>query len=103
MKLHEDNRRKLEDFPEGKLITAKEDCVVGNHYHKIKIEIFVLSSGECKFIKEDVRTGQAFEFDLEIGELITCYPYEYHEFHLKKGSVLVGLCSHLYDPNDEIK
>jgi hypothetical protein len=98
---HEDNRRKLEDFPEGKLITAKEDCVVGNHYHKIKTEMFVLSSGACMFRKTVL--GRTFEMDLEIGELITCYPYEYHEFHLKKGSVLIGLCSHLYDPNDEIK
>ena len=98
---HEDNRRKLEDFPEGKLITAKEDCVVGNHFHKIKTEIFVLSSGECLMVKRI--NGKDIEVELTIGELVTCYPYEYHEFHLKKGSVLIGLCSHLYDPNDEIK
>lgn len=94
---NEDNRRKLTSFPEGKLLEIKEDCVVGRHYHKIKTEYFVLSKGSAK-----LQTTTEL-VDVNIGELITIHPFTYHEFHIKKGSVLIGLCSHPFDPTDDYK
>lgn len=95
--INEDERRKLTSFPEGKLLEIKEDCIVGKHYHKIKTEYFILSSGEAQlqFTTELV--------DLTIGELIVIPPFTYHEFHIKKGSVLMGLCSHPFDHEDDYK
>ena len=95
--IHEDDRRILEDWPEAKTITAKAYCELGNHYHKIKTERFVLVKGEGTLIVE----GKSFE--MKIGELITILPFEMHAFKLKKDSVLIGLCSHVFDPNDDYK
>lgn len=95
--INEDDRRKLTAFPEGKMLEIKEDCVVGNHYHKIKTEYFILSSGEAQ-----LQTTTEL-VDLTIGELIVIPPFAYHEFHIKKGSVLIGLCSHPFNHEDDYK
>lgn len=103
--IHEDERRKLEAYQEGKMITAKEDCVVGLHYHKVKTELFTLISGECRHLYYDIRPGWKVVHDAKMynGQIIIIHPYTYHEFHLKKGAVLIGLCSHAFDPTDDYK
>lgn len=93
--INEDDRRVLKSFPEGKLLQIKQDCIVGKHYHKIKTEYFVLVEGAA-----ELRTGLKSEI-MEIGKLIKVPPLIYHEFHIKKGSVLLGLCSHPYDKTDD--
>lgn len=95
--IHEDDRRVLEDWPEAKIITAKKDCVLGNHYHKIKTERFVLTSGWAI-----ISRGDQVE-EMKIGKLYEVTPGVMHSFHLSKDSVMIGLCSHVFDPNDDYK
>ena len=53
---HEDTRRTLiewasGDFKIAKAVTAKTDCVVGDHYHRNKDEHFLLLSGVAAWIR----------------------------------------------------
>ncbi len=96
--IHEDDRRILEDWPEAKTITAKQDCVLGNHYHKLKTERFVLVSGKGSMSFD----GSDF-YQMEIGEMVTVKPYTRHTFKLTAGSILIGLCSHAFDLADDFK
>jgi D-lyxose ketol-isomerase len=95
--IHEDERRILDDWPEAKIITAKQDCVLGDHYHKVKTERFILTTGSA-WIKINVLAEE-----MEIGTVYEVKPFERHSFELTKGSVLIGLCSHPYDPSDDYK
>lgn len=96
--IHQDERRKLESFPEAKLITSlKDECILGNHYHKIKTEYFLLVSGEIVMIKD----GQ--EHKMESGKLETVLPNERHSFRMSKDAVMIGLCTHPYDPTDDYR
>lgn len=96
--IHEDERRILEDWPEAKTITVKENCTLGQHYHKIKTERFVLVGGEAV-----IYIGREEPEDMIIGKLYTVFPGQAHTFHLQKGSVLIGLCSHIFDPTDDYR
>lgn len=95
--IHEDNRRILEDWPEAKLITVKEDCILGNHYHKIKTEKFILVEGSCFALVDNN------EYIFERGKLYTIYPGQLHQFELTAGSLLIGICSHAFNPEDDYK
>lgn len=95
--IHEDERRTLEDFPEGKLITAKQDCVIGKHYHKIKTEKFFYISGNITAIIDGIRIPMYY------GYMLTVEPMERHSFEMGKDSKMIGLCSHSYDPTDDYK
>lgn len=95
--IHEDERRILEDWPEAKIITAKQDCVLGNHYHKVKTERFILVEGSA------VLTIGGVQFDMVKGVMWTVLPDYMHSFKLTAGSVLIGLCSHPYDPSDDYR
>lgn len=92
---HEDERRILQSFPEAKMITAKADTVIGGHFHKLKTELFILTHGEC-----GLKTVGEVKL-MEIGRQYIIRPGTYHEFHIKKGSVLIGLNSHAYNPADD--
>lgn len=92
---HSDDRRDLTTFPDAKLIEVKRDTVIGQHYHMRKTEKFVLSSGECDLVVDGVREQMA------IGAIYTVEPGQYHEFHAKRGAVLIGLNSTAYDPADD--
>lgn len=96
--IHEDDRRTLEDWPEAKIITAKKACTLGNHYHMVKTEKFILVSGIAS-----VSIDNNIFLPMEKGELLTIMPGEMHTFSLSKGAVLIGLCSHPYDPKDDYK
>jgi len=95
--IHVDDRRTLEDWPEAKIITANKDCVLGDHFHRIKTEKFILTSGEAT-MKVDLSTIR-----MERGEVYTISPGQRHSFFVKKGSVLIGICSHKFDPTDDYK
>ena len=96
--IHEDERRILEDWPEAKIITAKQTCVLGDHYHKIKTERFILVSGSANLMIDNSRI-----YSMEIGKIYTVVPNQKHKFSLITGSVLIGLCSHPYDPTDDYR
>lgn len=99
--IHEDERRILEDWPEAKVITAKQDCILGDHYHKIKTEKFILVHGNATLIYSyDSGNGQK---PMQKGVIYTVEPNVRHTFLLTAESVLVGLCSHPYDPTDDYR
>lgn len=99
----EDARRKLFEFGGGrnwkvcKILEAKEDCWVGNHYHKLKDEMFVLISGSGTFVIESKTIVEHAPFSLFVPR------GSYHTFNLKKGSILIGLATELHDPKDDYK
>ena len=94
----EDDRRVLHSFPEAKLLEIKKDCIVGRHSHKIKTELFVLCKGSAiLYIQGKSATS------MNIGEIYTVSPGEHHMFEIKAGSVLIGLNSMPFDPQDDYK
>lgn len=96
--IHEDERRILEDWPEAKIITAKKDCVLGNHYHKMKTEKFILISGIINYkLNNEPKT------ELEWGQVLTVDPGVKHMFEMRAGSSMIGICSHPYNPIDDYK
>lgn len=97
--IHEDERRILEDWPcaEMKTIRAKKLCSVGNHYHKIKTERFILSQGWAELTIEGIL------IPMKIGVIHEIRPGERHSFELSADAILIGLCSHPYDPTDDYK
>jgi len=95
--INEDDRRLLYSFPEGKMLYIKKDCIVGKHYHKIKTEYFILSKGKCLMIIDGKKSNMV------IGKLYQINPLQLHEFNIKGGSVLIGLNSHPYNPEDDYK
>lgn len=96
--IHEDHRRTLEDFPEAKLIIAKQDCVLGDHYHKIKTEHFLLINGDATIL-----IGDQLHI-MESGRMYTVSPGIIHRLTLWGGGTsVIGLCSHPYDPTDDYK
>lgn len=102
--IHEDERRILESFPEAKIIKVKQDTIIGQHYHKIKTERFILVEGECEFAIQTVNGVMRHgKLSMVIGKLYIIHPNTYHEFHIKKDSVLIGINSHPYDPTDDYK
>lgn len=102
--IHEDERRILESFPEAKIIKVKQDCVIGEHYHKIKTEQFILCEGKCKLVVQNVGDiKMKGSQSMRKGQLYIIQPNTYHEFHIEKDSVLIGINSHPYDPTDDYK
>jgi GDPmannose 4,6-dehydratase len=93
---HEDDRRTLRSYPEGKVLRLKKDTVIGGHYHKHKDELFILSEGEGT-----IWLGDDAPAEMSIGKLYEVRAGTPHWFQLKAGSVLVGLNSRLWDPADD--
>jgi len=100
---HEDNRRILvewvKDFPirTCKVLTVKEDSVLGSHYHNNKIDTFYLLKGSGEYeIGDDgwkeLKEGDCVRADIKIP----------HSFKLKAGSILLEASTTPYDKKDEI-
>lgn len=101
MFVHEDERRKLVEwangsFKECKVLTAKQDCIVGDHFHRNKDEVFYLLSGEA----EKVVVGDKIDFT---GNYWFVPRGTYHAFYLREGAVLLGAATEFFDPADEIR
>lgn len=99
---HEDDRRLLMeisgDFKTCKSIVAKDECVLGDHYHMGKDEQFVLASGWAL----EVVVGDARWISVPAPHSWYVPRGTYHRFVLEKGSVLVGTASEEYDAADEV-
>lgn len=101
--IHEDNRRKLievisdEAIRSVKIIEAKYDCIVGDHYHKNKDENFYLISGGGTVTIGD------FMSPMTVGRLYAVPRGTYHKFELRENSMMLGTASEPFDENDEIK
>lgn len=102
---HEDERRVLVEWVEdssfkaAKAVIAKEDCIVGDHYHKKKDETFLLLIGRAK----RVIIGEKEETDIPALRKWTVPKGVYHLFELDQGSILLGVCTKKFDEKDEIK
>ncbi len=99
---HEDERRTLIEwatgnFKECKVVTAKVDCIVGDHWHAKKDEVFLLLSGEAPLIQ----IGSISSTNVRPPAAFAVPRGRYHAFHLKAGSVLLGTATELYDKDDE--
>ena len=97
---HEDDRRLLIEWAGGKVskaLLSKGNCVVGDHYHRNKEERFLLLKGSAKIVIGDAVDDTVFApFEFTIP------PNTYHKFSLTRGSILLGVCSEEFDPEDEI-
>lgn len=102
---HEDERRVLiewirnSNFVSSKIVIAKSEIPIGDHYHSKKDEVFLLISGKAKRVVMDNHTQTNIEA-----------PYKwnvprntYHLFELEKGSILIGVADQPFDPEDELK
>lgn len=102
MIINEDHRRILYEFGNGgdwkvaKYVEIKETCLLGNHYHKNKDELFLIIgdaeitlNGESKFIQG------INEIMVKAGTI--------HTFRMFPKSFLICLATREHDPNDEIK
>jgi mannose-6-phosphate isomerase-like protein (cupin superfamily) len=93
-----DPRRDLYEFcgySVCKLIVAKDNCLLGRHYHKKKKEIFVLLSGQCvaTFDGESFLMAPLSQYVVPEG-----MP---HTFCLSAGAMMLGFASAQYDPTDD--
>src|SRR5678816_1283368 len=95
---HTDARRDLYEFeyPVSKIIVAKQRCTLGNHYHKLKDEEFVLVAGEAS-----VRLSGEDWREMKIMEPVKVEAGRAHTFELSDGAILIGFCSRPYDPTDD--
>lgn len=103
--VHVDERRALYELGLGgdwkvlKYLDIKEDCSIGNHYHKYKDELFLLVKGEGVFhYREDEFLISA---SIQTPFSTTVSRGTWHRFDLKKGSILLCLASAPHDPNDD--
>lgn len=103
MSFHNNDVRILTEFGAGKIwkvakvIKMHEDGILGNHYHKEKDECFVLvyGNGNISVCGKKQKMILLKEYFVKKGNM--------HSFELKKGSVLVGLCSEVFNPDDDYK
>ena len=89
MFVHEDDRRKLIEWSGGKVskaLIAKQDCVVGDHYHQHKRERFLLVSRRAAVI-----VGDAIDATVTAPFEIDVPPNTYHRFNLQRGSTQSGI------------
>lgn len=102
MKLHEDDRRLLIDWSDAydiatcKIVKVKQDCVLGEHYHKLKNERFMLIQGSAEIQLNDKPAEP-----MKIGLPVLVSANTRHKFTLSKGSILLCLVDKPYDPNDD--
>lgn len=104
MFVHEDNRRTIIEWAVGswrvcKALVAKAGCVVGDHYHRNKDEVFLLLSGHARRVvvgeQEWADVAAPFVWQVPRGA--------YHRFELTEGSVLIGVGTEEFDEADEIR
>jgi hypothetical protein len=104
MYVHEDSRRKLIEWANGdfkvcKALIAKENCVVGNHYHRNKDESFLLLSGKAIYVV----IGSETWGNVEAPYVWSVPRGNYHRFEFVPGSVLIGVGTEAFDEADEIR
>lgn len=114
MKVHEDDRRVLTDWNDDlatktvKIVQAKKECVLGNHYHKIKTERFMLIKGQAdmfrwEFDGEHAYTNYGARGPMTLNKPYIVKPEVRHSFWLQRGAILVCLVDKEYDPEDDYK
>lgn len=98
---HEDERRTLVEyihdlpFRTSKVLFVKQDSVLGNHYHKLKDDIFFLVKGSGTY------TIDGHEEIFSQGDCIFVKAGMRHSFKLFNGSILLESSTLPYDKGDE--
>lgn len=101
---HEDERRILYDWAKGnfksaKAVIIKKEIAVGDHLHRNKDEEFLLLQGN--FV--ELTLGEITTFNIKAPYHVFVPRNTYHKFICSEGSILLGVATELFDPNDEIK
>lgn len=107
--VHEDLRRALYEFGEGgtwkvaKYLEVKQECTLGDHYHKNKDELFLLVKGGGILQTMDMDTKLQNTSILMAPRSFLISRNTLHTISLYEGSVLMCLASELHDPSDDHK
>jgi len=108
--VHDDNRRTICEFNSNDFsvqsFRVKEKIPLGNHFHKRKSEIFIITKGGGTFAFSPVdEYGQLPDkmkiVNVEPGAVIFVPVLVAHAFLLHSGSEMVCFSSARYDKNDE--
>lgn len=100
---HEDERRILIEYVKDmpirncKVLIIKEDTILGNHYHKLKDEIFYLLKGYGTVILDDAI------YPMNEGDIVHATKGVRHTFKLNKGSILLEAGTEPFNPTDDYK
>lgn len=98
---HEDERRMLAEYISdipirtSKVIFVKKNSILGNHYHKVKDDVFFLVRGS------GIKVMDGKESPFTEGECIFVKAGSPHAFSLKAGSILIESSTTPYDKTDE--
>lgn len=97
----EDSRRRLYEFGEGKewkickYLEIKDNCTIGDHYHLLKDELFLVIKGSVNYtIGEDSGVSTA-------GDIIDVPAGVRHTLYCTKGTILVCLATELHNSKDD--
>ncbi len=100
---HEDERRTLIEwvkdtpFKSAKIVIAKDELPLGEHYHTKKDEMFYLLTGKGTMALDGVKS------EFNEGDCIFIKRGTVHTFILSAGSILLGVGTEPFDPHDEIQ
>jgi quercetin dioxygenase-like cupin family protein len=106
---HTDNRRIIFEcnLPTSSVqqFVITEPIPLGNHYHKIRQETFVITNGRgrCVCLPLDMHENPLAEqvaFNISKGSVIQIMPFTAHAFRLEPGSSMVCFSSIPFDPDD---
>lgn len=104
--INDDDRRTLyewienETFCSAKVVVIKKRLpAVGDHFHNNKDEIFFLLTGRF----EELHLGEGVAYNIPAPYKVEVRKGVYHKFIFEPGSILLGVASKPFDPNDEIK
>ena len=101
---HEDKRRILIEYVKNlpirtcKVILIKEDTIVGNHYHKLKDEVFYLLKGYGSVLLDDKAIYQFNE-----GDIVYAPRGVKHIFNMHKDSIILEAGTEPFDSTDDYK
>lgn len=104
----DDHRRTLAEFGNGynwrvgKYVVVKDRLPIGDHYHKLKTELFLIISGEVKY-QLQYENGMVSTGTAKQGKLIEVPPNTYHVFYCEPGTIFIGLATEEHDPTDDYK
>jgi quercetin dioxygenase-like cupin family protein len=77
---------------------------LGNHFHKKKQEMFVITEGSGKFAylpltADGEPQGEQLNIEIEKGVVIQVQPFTAHAFRLEAGSTMICFSTEAFDPD----
>ncbi len=114
--VHEDPRRRIEEFNSPsedysvQEFTIHEEIPLGNHYHKTKFEVFVITEGRGRLLTLPLRYGlggfssddrEVEEQNVEAGMVIKIDRGIAHTFVMEKGSKMLCFSSQAFNEGDK--